>query len=180
MDPGGLARTACLADRLTPEAVRGPRLAAAQIAGQLDDGSLVRVAELRERAHTAAGLEGRSPLDDRRVVELALALPERLRRRGGVPKWALREAAAGLVPDQVRLRVAKASFRSYFHRELTTQGGPALFDDLAIEQLGWVGGAELRRAWADVDSALRAGRGHPLAVPLWTALSTERWARASL
>ena len=46
-------------------------------------------------------VEGREPFLDHRLVEFALALPPRLKRRDGVGKWALRKAMRGILPDEI-------------------------------------------------------------------------------
>ncbi len=134
--------------------------------------------EVADRTLALAGLEARAPLEDRRVVELALALPEELRRKGHTTKWALREAMAGMVPDSVRSRLDKASFTPVLYAELATQGGGTLFRDLALSDLGWVDAAVVQGLWADLEADHRTGSGHPHVWPLWTILSTERWVRA--
>jgi asparagine synthase (glutamine-hydrolysing) len=55
--------------------------------------------------HTMAfGLEARVPFAAPALVELALGVPPELGLRGGVEKWALREAVKGLLPEAVRVR----------------------------------------------------------------------------
>ncbi len=49
----------------------------------------------------SVSLEARVPLLDHPLVEFAVGLPARLKRRDGTSKWILREAIAGLVPDSV-------------------------------------------------------------------------------
>ena len=51
-----------------------------------------------DRMSMAHGLEVRSPLLDRRVVELAFDLPPGLRQRGRTGKWILRELAKRRLP----------------------------------------------------------------------------------
>ena len=167
-----------LVDRLRPRALEGPSYARAHVAESLRDGRVVAAAERLDRSMAGVGLEPRSPLDDRRVVELALALPEDVRRRGRATKWALRVAMAGRVPDEVRTRGDKADMISVFYEELAAQGGGALFRDLAIADLGWVDGTAVRRLWDDLETGHATGSGHPWSWPLWTMLSTERWVRA--
>jgi asparagine synthase (glutamine-hydrolysing) len=169
-----------LPERIRRPAPRGPRLAAAQLAAALDDGWIVHVAESSERTLAALGLEGRGPLDDRRLVEFALALPSTLRQRDGVTKWVVRAAMAGSLPEVVRTRTDKTGFREVFFRELEAQGGRRLFENLAIEELGWVDGARLRRGYEEFVVLHRRGQGHPLLWPLWNALSVERWVRTAL
>ena len=121
-----------LADRIRPPAIRGRWKASAHLASFLDDGSMVHAAERAEQAFTAAGLERRSPFDDRRLVELALGLPDDVRRRGYLTKWVVREAMEGFVPASVRSRLDKARFGFLFLEEMEAQGGISIFDDLAL------------------------------------------------
>ncbi|MDQ2650299.1 MAG: asparagine synthase-related protein [Actinomycetota bacterium] len=168
-----------LADRLRPPTPAGPRYAADQIARLAEDGWTVHANELSERAAAAAGVDKRDPFDDRRLVELAVALPELQRRRGPYTKWVLRQAVDGLVPDVVRLRTDKAEFSYIFADELRAHGGAAAFDDLAIADLGWIDPSALRSA---VTSVLAVPPGQPARgvwMP-WLALAIERWVRATL
>ncbi len=170
-----------LVERLRRPRFKGADLARAHVAGWLEDGVRLQVAEAGERTLARAGLEARSPLDDRRVVELALALPEGVRRHGSIPKWMLRTAMADRLPPETVGRVDKAVFSSVLFGEMAAQGGPRLFDDLAIAELGWVEREVVRDLWKMLEDGHRAGLGrYPWASALWTILSTERWARATL
>jgi asparagine synthase (glutamine-hydrolysing) len=51
-----------------------------------------------------ASVEARVPFADARLVDLAARISPRLALHGGVEKWALREAARGLVPETIRTR----------------------------------------------------------------------------
>ena len=55
-----------------------------------------------------ASLEARVPFADVELVELAGRVAPEVARRGGVEKWALREAARGVVPEHVRTRKKSA------------------------------------------------------------------------
>ncbi|HJR24366.1 MAG TPA: asparagine synthase-related protein, partial [Acidimicrobiales bacterium] len=164
-----------LADRLRRPTLRGPSLATAEVAGWLEDGTTVALAESRERTLARAGLEGRSPFDDRRVVELALALPDLVRRRGPNTKWAVRVGTEGLIPDAVRRRSDKANVVPAFTEELDAQGGASLYAHLRLEELGWVDGAVVRALWEDHDAARRASDHHPWAWALWNIAWTDAW-----
>ncbi len=54
------------------------------------------------------GVEARVPFADAKLVELAARVAPALALRGGVEKWALREAARGLVPEVIRTRKKSA------------------------------------------------------------------------
>ena len=50
------------------------------------------------------GLEVRVPFCDHRIAEYMYSVPWELKEMGGMEKGLLREAAAGLLPDAIRLR----------------------------------------------------------------------------
>ncbi len=63
-----------------------------------------QLAVLGDRVELAHGVEGRPPLLDVPLAELAAQLPEDQRVRGDLDKWALRHAARAWLPEAVRLR----------------------------------------------------------------------------
>lgn len=69
--------------------------------------SLLRYEDRNSMWH---GLETRLPFMDYRLVELALAMPARLKIAKGFGKWALRDIGAGVVPDFIRLNRRKRGF----------------------------------------------------------------------
>ena len=91
--------------------------------------------EMAERHYAQVGLEMRQPFWNARMVEFALATPERSRLRGNQDKWLHRRAMQGLLPDDVLRRSSKAEFSVTFSRYLT---------DLAPHMTETVG---RRRAW---------------------------------
>jgi asparagine synthase (glutamine-hydrolysing) len=71
---------------------------------QIDHPFLAVAVERYDRVAALASVEARHPFLDRRVVELAVALPWSVKVRDGWTKWVVREACRGLVPDEVRWR----------------------------------------------------------------------------
>src|SRR5204862_3158183 len=49
----------------------------------------------------ASSVEGREPFLDHELVEFVLALPPRMKFRGGQGKYVLREAVRGMLPQEI-------------------------------------------------------------------------------
>lgn len=107
--------------------------------------------------HTMAfGLEARVPFAGVDLLDLALRVPPELGLRGGVEKWALREAARDLVPEEVRLRRKSALPKDQGVGEIWRAEARR-----AIEQEGQLLGElldlEAVRAWLDPARPLSEG-----------------------
>ena len=167
----------CLEDRVRALPPRGTRLATADLAGGLDGGWHVHGNEFDERASASVGLEERYPLDDRRIIEFALALPESQRQRGWMTKFVLRTAMAGLIPDAVRLRPDKADYSHTLADELLEQGGISLFQDLEMAQRGWIERDQVLEMFHSFERDYTAGRARyrRRLWELWLIVSLERW-----
>jgi asparagine synthase (glutamine-hydrolysing) len=63
-----------------------------------------------DRTAMAFSIEARVPFLDHRLVEWLVSLPPELKLRRGVTKVVLREAMAGILPEEVRLRRDKMGF----------------------------------------------------------------------
>lgn len=67
-----------------------------------------RLAELLlqrlDRIAMLSSVEGREPFLDHELVELAIALPPRMKHRGGVGKYVLREAVRSMLPAEILAR----------------------------------------------------------------------------
>ena len=130
-------------------------------------GDLLPKSDLASMAHS---LELRSPLLDRRVVELGLALPDSLKTRGVTGKVALRRAFAADLPTQVARR-GKTGFGvplgRWFREDLRE-----LARDVLANDRGWFSTAEIRRLQDEHESG-RADHGHRL----WCLLMLELWVR---
>jgi asparagine synthase (glutamine-hydrolysing) len=81
---------------------------------QLDGAYSLLARESEERLCAWTGLEIRRPFWDPRLVEFALATPERLRCHGTTSKALHRTAMAGLLPESVLARKSKADFMVAF------------------------------------------------------------------
>jgi asparagine synthase (glutamine-hydrolysing) len=124
--------------------------------------------ETADRVQSRHGIERRSPLLDRRIVEFGLALPEEQRWRGAETKVVLRNAVKGLLPEPVRQRRTKANFGQLcadLTSHMVTQRAcvPA-----TLAALGWI---DVTR----VEAMLSNPRAH--AWQLWMMLSIDRWYR---
>ena len=64
------------------------------------------------------GVELRFPFYDLRLAEACLAIPADMRVQDGVTRLVARQAMAGIVPDEVRLRPQKALFTGAYARGL--------------------------------------------------------------
>jgi hypothetical protein len=139
------------------------------------------VFEQSRRRAALAGLESRHPLVDVDVIELVLQFAPELALDSRLSRPLLREAVAGLLPDEVRLRPAKSSFDELFHAALA---GPDL---PAARRLLRARDAELR-AYVDLAAADRVllacepPAGQPYrqqwALRLWRLLTAECWLRS--
>jgi asparagine synthase (glutamine-hydrolysing) len=135
-------------------------------------GDLLPKSDIASMAHS---LELRSPLLDTRVVELGLALPDHLKRRGREGKIGLRRAFANDLPPSVSQR-GKRGFgiplAAWFRGELRPLAHDVLLDQSARAR-GWFRTEAVERLLDD-HAAGRADNGHRL----WTLVMLELWHRA--
>jgi len=140
---------------------------ASDLTAYLPDDVLVKV----DRASMAVSLEGRMPLLDHRVVELAWRLPLSLKRRDGTGKWLLRELLYRHVP------------RALVDRPKRGFGVP-VGDWLRVELRDWAGdlihSESLRDGLIDTPRLSRMLREHVAGRrswtnQLWTALMFLAW-----
>jgi asparagine synthase (glutamine-hydrolysing) len=80
----------------------------------LSSGLLLYALELLDKVAVAGSLEMRYPFFDRRLVEFCLAVPAEQKLRHGWPRALLRNAMAGILPEQVRCRLSKSHLGSNF------------------------------------------------------------------
>ena len=134
-------------------------------------GDLLPKSDIASMAHS---LELRSPLLDRRVVELGLSLPDSLKKEGRQGKVALRRAFAAELPPEVAGR-GKSGFgvplAEWFRGELRPLARELLLDERARAR-GWFRPEAVERLLAE-HAAGRADNGHRL----WTLTMLELWQR---
>lgn len=124
-------------------------------------------------------LEFRYPFLYRPLVELALALPSEFCAVPTKPKWILRQAMAGILPEVVRQRRGKGAIDARLAWSLAHERGRVerLLRSPILAELGCIDAPELRTA---VDAAihgnaiLRGGVVDALALELWLATQSGR------
>ena len=126
-------------------------------------------------------LEVRYPFLDRELLEFSLRLPAECRVRPGAPKWILRAAMRGRLPEEVRTRRGKAHIgaRAVWALRQERSQLETLIRDPILGQLGCIDPSRLRVALE------AAWQGHvpntvlllsTLALEMWLAVSYNRWA----
>ena len=134
-------------------------------------GDLLVKADIASMAHS---LELRSPLLDRRVLELGISLPDRLKLSGRRGKVALRKAFAGQLPPEVSGR-GKTGFgvplSAWFRGELRPLAADLLLDSTARRRGQLRPGAV--KKLLDEHGSGRVDHGHRL----WCLLMLELWQR---
>ncbi len=121
--------------------------------------------------HTMAfGLEARVPFASPELVDLALRVPPELGLRGGVEKWALREAVKGLIPEAIRVRRKSALPKDQGVGEIwRAEARKAIDEDSGF--LGEFLDLEAVNAWLvpgrTLDEAERAGLFRVAALASW-------------
>ena len=100
-----------------------------------------------DRTSMAVGLEAREPLLDHRLVELAAALPEGLRLRGGQGKWLMKRAMRRYLPDEVLFRPKQGFVTpiSQWLRGPLASAARAVSSSTALASTGWFDTAMLAR-----------------------------------
>ena len=128
------------------------------------------------RVAASMGIEVRHPFFNQQLVELSFAVPSRQLIRGPYPKYLLRRAMNGILPDDVCWRIQKTTFDGHFAR-LVRENHIALRQCLShplLESLGLINNTMvLQQLDALVDDS-RMG----VHVDLLFAILTQRWVQA--
>ena len=128
--------------------------------------------EMDDRSNAWAGVEGRHPFYDRRVLEFVFAIPEEQRARLDLTKLVLRKAMTGLLPVHIRERRTKGRFGRVFIETFNRIGGEFLFETMAMESQGWVNAKRMRQLCHERMAAYPSDLW-----PLWTTFAVELWFR---
>lgn len=122
-----------------------------------------------------AGIEVRRPFRDRRLVEMALALPAHQLYRPGRDRWLLRRAMAGIVPETVRLRRKRTTLLPLCARGLVEREADAVRALLAPARALWR--RFVRSDWlaATFPERIRAGLDGVESVVPWRCICGELW-----
>lgn len=135
----------------------------------LPDDILVKL----DRATMSVSLEGRLPLLDRSIVELAARMPVAAKIRGGVSKWPLRQVLGRYVPPALTDR-PKAGFglpiEEWLRGPLAAWAQDRLFGETSRQYFDQ---APLRRQW----QLHRTGRRNA-AYEIWDVLMFVEWCDA--
>jgi asparagine synthase (glutamine-hydrolysing) len=126
-----------------------------------------------DRLSMAFSIESRVPFLDHRLVELAFALPDGVKRSGGWSKYGLRRALDGLLPREIVWRRDKKGFPTPVGKWLRdARGAPAL--EVLRDPIRR---SRYLLAQSAIDGCIRdhvEGRADR-SWQLWRALSTELW-----
>ncbi len=138
IDPEFARRTDLLA-RLVPVRIASRKVAAHhQSLAMYESGFQVHLLEAHERLNARHGLEIRQPLNDRRLIEFALGIPDELRKFNGTTKIVLRNACGERMPDLVRKRSGKAEYSRQLAAEMGSSIPSDFFCSMKLAERGWV------------------------------------------
>ena len=126
----------------------------------------VHCMELNNKAAAWFGLDMAFPFLDRDLVAFLMAIPGEVQCRGGVPRWLLREAMRGVLPEPVRARTWKADFTEVTNRGVARDLGEIATRLSGDSRAARVGILDPRRLVAEIPR-LAAALQSPDAVASW-------------
>ncbi len=151
-----------------------PDLLLANMTTYLPDDLLIKT----DRSAMAASLEGRAPILDHALVELAAKIPANLKLNGRTTKYILKQAARGLLPDSIIDR-PKHGFGvplgAWLRRDLS-RGSASLIRETLLSPEAQSRNLLNRRAVESIIEAHASGR-RDHGGRLWGLLTLEWWHR---
>ena len=124
-----------------------------------------------DRASMAVSLEARVPILDHRVVELSWRMPQNMKIRSGVTKWALRQVLYRRVPRELIER-PKTGFSvpvDAWLRGPLREWADDLLSPESLRECELLDPAPIVREW----EAVKSGTGSGISV--WTILMFQAW-----
>lgn len=126
---------------------------------------------VEDRTSMAVSLESRVPLLDYRIAELAAKIPVSLKVKNGDPKYILKQAVKGIVPDEIINRKDKKGFPTpiniWFKGQLQRFLQDTLLSNVSLER-GIFNESYLRKS---------INRNEDNSWELWCLLNVELWFR---
>jgi asparagine synthase (glutamine-hydrolysing) len=181
--PEAFARRTRLAERVRkqPPDRRFASPAQKALHPRLASATLVHFLEMKQRASARMGVEHRHPFHDRRLIELAMALPPDQLSRNGQSKFILRQAMKGLVPDSILQRRDKAEFSAVDAQLWQSDLIAPLFRSSRIANQGWIDQPRITAMYDEFMQKWNHGQKDclPHVWPLSMYLGIELWFRAA-
>jgi asparagine synthase (glutamine-hydrolysing) len=152
---------------------KGLNLSQREIYDRALSGAIRPVLDTYSTSMGALGVEARHPFLDRRLAEFVFAAPVELWMRQGWPKWLLRCATEGVLPDSVRWRDDKTAFAAYVVAGLERNRAwvEEVLSDPDLQERGLIDNVTLvSRFRSALTSGLRKGINEiawPLATQAW-------------
>lgn len=123
------------------------------------------------------GYELRQPLNDQRLVEFSLGLPDDLRFRFNQTRYIMRQSVKACLPHEISARIDKADFSPVFVKTFETLGGNSMLSSLPLSECRWVNPnivhEQLRLTNAGFQE--RSDDYHKYIWPLWHVIALHWW-----
>jgi asparagine synthase (glutamine-hydrolysing) len=158
---------------LAAKAVRAGSVRAMSLA-QIAHTSLPMLLHCADRDSMAHSVEARVPYLDHRLVEFSVGLPDEYKIGDGTTKRVQRQAAAGLLPDVVRMRADKVGFATAEETWLQSPAHAA-FRDALQDAVDGSRGIIRRQALDWLEQVVKGQR--PYSHELWRMISFGAWLR---